>query len=720
MLVGKILIAAGCVLAATGMIAGLSGRRELLKGLLTTAMAASAAAATLLLVALLGSNFWLDYVVRHTSRDLPMIYKVAAFWAGQEGTVLLWTLLLEAVALGLLETRNRALQVPAATALAAMMFGFTLLLVVRSPFAAVTDGVPADGHGLNPLLRNPWMVVHPPVLFLGYALLAAPFALALAAFGRGESDDWVVPARPWLLAGWVALGAGMMLGGYWAYITLGWGGFWAWDPVENSSLIPWLFATALIHGLLLQQRCGAARRMNYVLAMLSFVSVVYGSYLTRSGVLGDFSVHSFESLGQNYNAVWLVLLAAPLAAGISVLVRHQPAESALVPTQLGWMPHAVWVLVGMATFVLVGTSAPLITSLVGHGQAVEQSFYNRTQTVFFAFSAILLLLAVTPRTVPGKGAAALLALAAGAAAANLVNPAHEATVRLGLVLLAACCGLMAAIGGQRTLVAARLGQRAAAGAGLAHLGAALLVLGAVLSGPGERSEPLMLKVGETKPAAAASSSVTYLEKGTTADGKTRFALRLADGRTGHGLMFETNNGQMRNPAIFHGWSGDIYLEPEELSEATGGGETVKLAKGEKKQVAGLSITFEKFEMGAHGESGDVQVGAVLAVDAGSGPVKTTPKFIVGDKGIETPAETVAGRKLRVAKVMASEGAIELAVESSGAKAGAETLVLRVTRKPVIWLVWLGTVILLAGGVISSTARREGQVNGRTGTKGRAS
>ena len=380
---GQITIGVAAALALGAVAAGLAGRRAGLTNLILGALCLTVGAMTMLLMALLRHDFGLAYVVRHTSLDLPRAYCFAALWAGQEGTILLWVAMLLAAALAVV-TRAEAGRRGAGTVLAALAVGFFALLVIRSPFAPVTDGVPPDGQGLNPLLRNPWMIIHPPVLFAGYALLAVPFALAVAGFWRGDIDGWLEAARPWLLAAWFLLGAGMMLGAYWAYITLGWGGFWAWDPVENSSLIPWLFATTFLHAMLLHRRCGAFRRATYVLATLSFATVVYGSYLTRSGVLGEFSVHSFESLGRGYNALWLALLAAPLGAGLGLCCsRRRKSAGEPVPPALNLLAQATWLLALMSVFVLVGTSAPLLTGLLGKSSAVEPTFYNRTQTAFF-------------------------------------------------------------------------------------------------------------------------------------------------------------------------------------------------------------------------------------------------------------------------------------------------------------------------------------------------
>ena len=195
-----------------------------------------------------------------------------------------------------------------------------IILIVESPFTYIWDKfpenfspgmVPGDGAGLNPLLRDPWMVAHPPVLFLGYASATVPFAYAVAALVKKESRGWINEAYPWLLFSMVTLGIGIFLGGYWAYTVLGWGGYWGWDPVENSSLIPWLVAIALVHGIILQRRHGSMARLNLFLALLYFITVFYSTWLTRSGVLSNFSVHSFAASDiASYFLLFLVIYAA--------------------------------------------------------------------------------------------------------------------------------------------------------------------------------------------------------------------------------------------------------------------------------------------------------------------------------------------------------------------------------------------------------------------------
>ena len=189
--------------------------------------------------------------------------------------------------------------------------GIVAILVKQSPFRFLAE-VPPDGSGLNPLLQDPWMVIHPPVMFAGFASLSVPFAFAIAALWTKRWDGWVIRAMPWALFTFVCLGTAILMGGYWAYKTLGWGGYWAWDPVENTSLVPWLATTALVHGMYLQKAREKHRKINIILAIFAFCTILYGTFLTRSGVLADFSVHSFVDLGITG---WLVAIIVVFLVG---------------------------------------------------------------------------------------------------------------------------------------------------------------------------------------------------------------------------------------------------------------------------------------------------------------------------------------------------------------------------------------------------------------------
>src|SRR5581483_692902 len=257
--------------AVAGALAGHRRRRRLAlsaQNALLAAFGAAAVAAGVLLAALLGRDFTNVYVADHTSRKLPTPYAISAFWGGQEGSLLLWLLILTgfSAAAVLLDRRaGRDLLAWTVPVLGVVGSFFALLLVaVASPFA--TQVAPADGAGLNPSLQNPYMIIHPPMLYLGYVGLTIPFAFAMGALLSGRTDErWIVATRRWTLAAWAFLGVGQLLGAHWAYVEVGWGGYYAWDPVENAALMPWLAATAFLHSVMVQEKKGMLKVWNMLL-----------------------------------------------------------------------------------------------------------------------------------------------------------------------------------------------------------------------------------------------------------------------------------------------------------------------------------------------------------------------------------------------------------------------------------------------------------------------
>src|SRR5438132_5907430 len=255
-----------------------------------------------------------------------------------------------------------------------------LVTVMRGPFLTFPPGhVPADGNGLNPLLQDPWMPIHPPVLFTGFSSLIAPFAIAMAALVRRDYDGWIKPALPWVVFSTAVLATGFIMGGVWAYKVLGWGGYWGWDPVENGSFIPWLSNAALLHGVLVQRATGSLRRTNFFLAVTSYVLVLYASFLTRSGVLADFSVHSFANLG--LSGFLLTFLFTIMIVGYGLVLwrlREVPGPARPLGSfsreSLLWLGQLVLLL--MCALTAVGMSAPLITRLFGPPSNVQTSYYN--------------------------------------------------------------------------------------------------------------------------------------------------------------------------------------------------------------------------------------------------------------------------------------------------------------------------------------------------------
>jgi cytochrome c-type biogenesis protein CcmF len=335
---------------------------------LLAAFGATGVASIVLLGALATRDFSLEYVARSTSRELPLGYTLAAFWSGQAGSLLLWLLVLLGIGSAALALNRRLVRevlpwtVPILGAVATF-FGL-LLVFVASPFE--TQLVPADGNGLNPSLQNPYMMAHPPTLYLGYVGMTIPFAFAMAALvSRVRDERWIVATRRWTLAAWAFLGLGILIGAKWAYEEVGWGGWYAWDPVENAALMPWLVATAYLHSVMVQEKKDMLRVWNVVLVALMFGLSLFGTFLTRSGILN--SIHSFT---QSSIGPWFLGFIAVVAAGSTALIlwrlpmlRARTRLESLVSREAAFLYNNLF-LVALALTVLWGVIFPILSSAV--------------------------------------------------------------------------------------------------------------------------------------------------------------------------------------------------------------------------------------------------------------------------------------------------------------------------------------------------------------------
>ncbi|NOY87580.1 MAG: heme lyase CcmF/NrfE family subunit [Deltaproteobacteria bacterium] len=340
-------------------------------------------AAVSLLNAFITRDFSLQYVYEYSSRSLSGFYTISAFWAGQEGSLLLWMWLLAFfTALVVFTNRGRYGDLMPWVIHVLMLnavFFLLLLNFVTDPFLAIPGPLPGDGYGLNPLLQNPGMVYHPPALFIGYVGLAIPFAFAMASLLAGRRDAaWITATGRWTIISWFFLGAGILLGAKWAYVELGWGGYWAWDPVENASLMPWLTATAFLHSTIVQRKKGMMKFWNIFLVIITYFLVIFGTFITRSGVIS--SIHAFgkSSLG----TFFLAFMVFVLAAGFGVAWRRREL---LFPERYlefisgkesGFILNNI-IMTAMTLVVLWGTVLPVVFEIMtGAKVVVGAGYYN--------------------------------------------------------------------------------------------------------------------------------------------------------------------------------------------------------------------------------------------------------------------------------------------------------------------------------------------------------
>jgi len=306
--IGTVASALGLATLATGLATGRQALLQLGRRYVVVVLVSVIGAFVVMETALFGHDFSIAYVAHNVARATPGLYTFTAAWAALEGSILLWALLLSVyVAVTTWRFRNRSDDPLVAWATlvqyAVLLFFFALMLFAANPFKQVTGAVPFDGAGPNPLLQNhPLVAIHPPFLYTGYVGFAIPFSFAVAALITGRfGEGWLAAVRRTTLISWGFLTIGIVLGAWWSYSVLGWGGFWGWDPVENASLLPWLTATAFIHSVMVQERRGMLRVWNLSLVLATFCLTILGTFLTRSGVIN--SVHAFS---QSNIGPWLL------------------------------------------------------------------------------------------------------------------------------------------------------------------------------------------------------------------------------------------------------------------------------------------------------------------------------------------------------------------------------------------------------------------------------
>lgn len=329
-------------------------------------------------------DFRIRYVSRYSDRSMPTTYLLTALWGGQDGSLLWWSLLLSLYigsCLRWLKGRYRALQPYVIATLMVIVGFFTILMIfAANPFQTNMAGAQPDGEGLNPLLQNYWMIIHPPALYTGFVGCSIPFAFAVAALVTGRLDkEWIVAVRKWMLFAFMFLSIGNVLGMMWAYEELGWGGYWAWDPVENAACLPWFTAAAYVHSTMIQERRNILKVWNVVLICVTFFLTIFGTFLTRSGMIA--SVHSFAQSDIGIFFVWGMGLVAAVSAGLIVWrlpMLRTPARIESVASREAMFLVNNWALLGGMTFVLVATLFPKISEwLWNETMTVGPPFFNR-------------------------------------------------------------------------------------------------------------------------------------------------------------------------------------------------------------------------------------------------------------------------------------------------------------------------------------------------------
>jgi cytochrome c-type biogenesis protein CcmF len=700
------------------------------------------AAEGVLQYALIAGRYELQYVFSFSERALPLWYKIAGAWAGQEGSFLLWAIWTGLYGLLLMRTAGRY-EPWVMTVYAAIVLCLMGILAYQSPFAPVPPPEdassmpfpPRDGLGLNPSLENIWMTIHPPIIFAGFAALAVPFAYAIAALWRHEYQEWVVRVRPWAIYATTLLGFGLALGGYWAYETLGWGGFWAWDPVENTSYFPWLFMAAAVHGLMLQVNRGRMTRWNPLLCALPFLLFVYGTFLTRSGVLAEVSVHSFDALAKSALGILLLMLGGGTLLTLGLWVwrfRLAQTSSTCQTGQTGWgfsreaaVRWGILLLILSALISLVGTSWPLIMKLIrGQPVSLQPTFYNQVHAPWVVVAAIVLAAAPMLRW-SGMGLDDILqrltkswVMAVATGFVLFFLGFREPITLLVVVLLAfaAYANLGAIWRRVRT-------SRVTIGGFLTHFGLAVGIIGLILSNAYEGKQRVIVIQGQDT--MAFGYRWRYL--GMTGDaqqfGDPRFdkhnRVRIEVARHGEKFIaeprFYLDRRRMQNnsvvwPWIRRWWDHDLYVSFFAPPQVDASPLTARLHEGEKAQVGDYTLRFLQLRgEGAMGKEGFRAIARVRLHKAGwKQPVEVEPFRVVTQNGvIPVPITLPDGAVLVMGDMDVGQRLVEFQLLMVPGKS--ETWLrwvvpLEVYYKPFTILVWLGPPLALLGGLLAMVRR----------------
>lgn len=715
-------------------------------------------------------NYAFKYVYEYSERSQPLFYIISAFWGGQEGTYLLW-LLFNALFGYLILKKGGQYRYWGMAVFAVVNLFFLTLLVRLSPFAYL-DHFEPDGAGLNPLLRDPWMVIHPPVMFIGYAAAALPFVIAIAALIKNDYTHWVKTAFPWVAVAALSLGAGNILGGFWAYKTLGWGGYWGWDPVENSSLVPWVISLALLHGMIIERRTSGLRKTNVLLASFLFLLVIYGTFLTRSGVLSDFSVHSFADLGINGLLVGFLTF---FVAATALIFGFRARQIKSAPISYCMYNREFLLFAGLVTLLLFGLvvlfwmSLPILTSFFSENpRAADIATYNAFAQPMAVLIALLLVMSpfsnFADDQIPGWKKRAYIiagmAIVVGVGLALLADREVGVTAvtgalvatGLGLALLRASwmkslvpalaggiltlvisfvvgvrqplhlmffsLAAMAVVTNLQSMIPFLLSNWRLAGGHLTHFGFAVMIIGVLASSVFSSNEKIVLAKGEAKPTGELTISYEGLAGAIETPNNELNLTIVSGGDTTFGrpqLYFsERMGGLMKKPFIRRSLLSDMYFSPEDVKRPTN--EPLELKKGEKRSLPGFDLTFTGFEMGQHSGGGNsLQVSALITAEINGSTVQLAPARIhqTGADGRQLVSGICDSILLNgswhhvdITSIHADQGSVGIAIPGVTDARSTESLILDVSKKPLINFVWGGAILIMLGTGLSFLRRRQ--------------
>jgi cytochrome c-type biogenesis protein CcmF len=687
----------------------------------------------------LSEAYVVKYVYSYSDSSLPFFYKLSALWGGQEGTYLLW-LFMNVLFGYIIVYRSGQYRNYAMVIFASVNVFFIFIMMKLSPFA-IWDSIPSDGAGLNPLLQNPWMVIHPPVLFLGYALAGVPFAITMSALIKRDFNNWIPRIFPWVAGIALLLAAGNILGGYWAYITLGWGGFWAWDPVENSSFIPWFISLALIHS-------------NNIIGVALFALFVITTFWTggNSYVGGAIVV---------YILLNLVMIIPNFNRKDDVKVTFNIFNKEFI------LLCGMFLLFAFTMVVLFWTSLPILTTIfTDEPRAADLSTYNNFALPFAVIFSLLLAVApllnfnsfsinnwVKKLVIVGVVSAVIgfgvfwLLLEASLAFAivstiyitgivfYLTNKEINTKILYGLVGFAAVVILafflgvrnymyLLFIGSATLLIVTNLfsiigylpKQLKTAGAHLTHFGFGLMIIGALVSSAYSTNEKVVVMRGESGEAYDMTVSYDGMKNTFNYPKNELLVTYELNGETyqANPQMYysERLEAIMKKPYIRNDLLSDYYFAPMDLQNI-GTGRGLLLTKDQSRRVGDYTFTFFDYEMDSDHTGGKgASLTAFMQVVHKSDTTLLLPKISMSSTGgtNQDNEGAIFGDKeqyiVSIAGIDPKSGSIEINVPGLIDNMPQDRLILDISKKPIINLVWLGTIFIIFGGVVVYIRRRD--------------
>ncbi|GAB1449846.1 cytochrome c biogenesis protein CcsA [Bacteroidota bacterium] len=710
--------------------------------------------------------FEYHYAWQHSSRDLPVHFMISCFWEGQEGSFLLWIFWQMVIGQILIRTAKdwkapvMAVIMLSQVALTSMLLGikvfgyklgsspFELLrnVMVDAPIFKQADYLSKvkDGNGLNPLLQNYWMVIHPPTLFFGFATTVVPFAYVIAALWRKSFDEWLKPTLPWALVSVMVLGAGIIMGGFWAYESLSFGGYWAWDPVENASLVPWLILIAAVHVMLIYKSTGNSLIVAKVLTLATFVLVLYATFLTRSGILGNSSVHSFTDLGMSgqllvFLLIFVVLSIVLMAIRWKGLPRSAKDED--VYTREFWMFIGSLLLVISSFQVILTTSIPVFNKVFSANLAPPAdviAHYNKWQLPIAVLIAILTAVAQLLKYKKNpENAWKKIAMHAGISAVLTPVLYFAFGLEVWLYALLLFASIYAIVSNSVLLVPFLTGKIKLAGASVAHIGFGVLLIGVLISSANKK----VISINETgqalNPEFSNRENVEniFLERGKPSKMGDYIITYVKDSQHWVNTYYQVNyqklnskgevdysfnlypNGQINpkfglvaNPDTRHYLSHDVFTYvssvPSQKGEAKFVNKKEHLVKpGDTIYTNNAWIILVGVNTNANPEDLDarnlkVLLGAELKVHTLDKAYDAMPMYGVQDNQAVSYDALVDEAKLKFSFTGVHPESGKISIETSEKDTSGDFVIMKAIVFPWINLVWGGTIIMIIGFMIA--------------------